>query len=307
MGQARTGLYLAGLLLACALITSRLGLVLHEFVGHGGAAMLVGGHVTKVHLFWFAGGWINYEFPAPPSIGQQLFISMGGIIVEVIVGLVTLAIARRGDSLGRKLARAMGATMIMHGTWYFANGAWSGWGDGLLLYNTTGTARFPIAIAAALVVCTIGFLTARAIIGPLRGTQRTFLAFVAATVLAGGILGGLYAGELRLRADPVYSVIMQSEQQREVAMDLAKWEHYEQQKGEISAARRAAEKARLEDTHHTFPFGWVLGIAAVLSVLAGAWKSTRIETVIEPRLLTRAAILASASVALVIAIDLVTR
>src|SRR5262249_8470985 len=48
---------LTGLLAGVSLATSRLGLLVHELVGHGGVAIALGGHVTDVTLFWFAGGW----------------------------------------------------------------------------------------------------------------------------------------------------------------------------------------------------------------------------------------------------------
>lgn len=305
MGQARTAAHLGGLLLACALATSRFGLVAHELVGHGGAATLVGGHVTDVQLFWFAGGWIRYNFPVQPTVGASLFISMAGILVELVAGLAIEIATRRATTLGRKLVRAIGATLVIHAAWYFATGAWSGFGDGQLLYNVLGTARYPVAIAAGLVVTALGYVTARSIVGPLRGTQRTFVAFALAAVAAGGIHAALAIGEVQLRRDPTYTVIMQPERDRQIDRDLARWERYEQQKGTLSTTRRAAEKARLEEVHHTFPFAWLLAVSAVLAIAAGAWKSPRVDQPLPG--LARPALVACVSVALVIAIDLVTR
>src|SRR4051794_38248259 len=71
-------LRLAGLLACIALATSRMGLIGHELLGHGGMALALGGHVDQVQLFWFAGGWIRYHLSAP-SQGATLAIAMAGI------------------------------------------------------------------------------------------------------------------------------------------------------------------------------------------------------------------------------------
>src|SRR6185312_14519158 len=94
-----------GALLACvALATSRLGLLAHELVGHGGTAVAVGAHVTEVRLFWFAGGWIRYV--GVTSTAAALAIAMGGIAVETVCGTV-LWLAVRGDTLARRIIRGL--------------------------------------------------------------------------------------------------------------------------------------------------------------------------------------------------------
>ncbi|HUJ58554.1 MAG TPA: hypothetical protein VLX92_08680, partial [Kofleriaceae bacterium] len=145
---------LAGLLASVALATSRFGLVAHELVGHGGVALAVGARVTQVQLFWFAGGWIRYELP-DAQLAAQLAIAMAGIAIETIAGLA-LRLAVRGDGLGRRIARAIGLALVVHAAWYLANGAFSGFGDGVLLYRVLGGWRIPVAIAAGAVACAAG-------------------------------------------------------------------------------------------------------------------------------------------------------
>src|SRR3954452_23500441 len=128
-----------GALLACvALATTRLGLLAHELVGHGGTAVAFGAHVTDVRLFWFAGGWIRYA--GVPSAGAALAIAMGGIAVETVCGTV-LWFAVHGDTLGRRIVRGCAAAIVLHAGWYLATGAFSGFGDGILLYHQLGDAR----------------------------------------------------------------------------------------------------------------------------------------------------------------------
>jgi len=62
---------LAALLACVALATSRLGLIGHELVGHGGVALAAGATDLEVQLFWFAGGWIRYQL-AESSLAASL-------------------------------------------------------------------------------------------------------------------------------------------------------------------------------------------------------------------------------------------
>src|SRR5689334_11036212 len=78
---------LACVLAGVGLVTTRLGLIAHELVGHGAAALAVGGTVEKVRLFWFAGGWIDYDLPRPAPLASRVFVSLGGIALELVVGL----------------------------------------------------------------------------------------------------------------------------------------------------------------------------------------------------------------------------
>ena len=295
---------LTALLLAIALATSRLGLLAHELVGHGGTTLLVGGRVTDVQLFWFAGGWIRYQFTAVPSVAAQLAISMGGIAVEIICGSALWAFVR-GNTIGRRLLRAIGATFVVHATWYFATGAWHGYGDGQLLYKVLGDARYPVAIAAGAVTCVAGFAAASRITGTLFATVSPRWLFVIAALLAGGAHVGLAVGELAVRNDVTYGEVMQPERERVVQRDLERWAQYEKR---ATPAQREKERARLEDVHHTFPFAWLLGACASLAILAGAWRSQKSDSVeIANRLLWRAALTAIFAIAAVIAIDIITR
>jgi hypothetical protein len=315
-------LRLTGLVLALALATSRLGLVAHELLGHGGAAVAAGGEVTEVELFWFAGGWIRYHFATPPSVAAQLVISMAGIAIEILAGLA-LWLAMRplrdprgatgapGERLGRDLVRGAGTALIMHASWYLATGAWHGFGDGQLLHRVLGDARAPVAFAAGAITCACGFVGARDLVGPLRATQGSIVGLVVAVGLAGGVHAGLAIGELHVRSDTTYATIMQPEQARQVDRDLARWAAYEAARGsEVTRARREREAARLEEVHRTFPFAWLLGACTLVAVLAGARRSLahpRRAMVLPAGLLVRAAAVATIAIAAVIAIDGCTR
>jgi hypothetical protein len=295
---------LTALLLAIALATSRLGLLAHELVGHGGTTLLVGGRVTDVQLFWFAGGWIRYQFTAVPSVAAQIAIAMGGIAVEILCGSA-LWVLVRGPGFGSRLVRAIGATFVVHATWYFATGAWHGYGDGQLLYKVLGDARYPVAMCAGVITCIAGFFAAKQIVGALLATVSPRWLLILAAALAGGAHLGLAVGELALRHDTTYGEVMQPERERVVQRDLERWAQYEKR---ATPAQREQERVRLEQVHHTFPFAWLLGACAITAILLGAWRSQQAERVdISNRLLWRAMLTATFAIAAVIAIDIITR
>jgi len=288
-----------GALLACvALATSRLGLLAHELVGHGGTALAVGAKVTDVRLFWFAGGWIRYI--GAPSVGAALAIAMGGIALETVCGTV-LWLAVRGDSLGRRILRGIGAALVLHASWYLATGAFSGFGDGVLLYRELGVARVPVAIAAGAITCGAAFLGAREVLGALAATQRHRIGgTLGAIALAAGLHAALAIGELHVRRDRTYTETMRPERERVIAQELVRWQAANP---DAPALERAAETQRIEDAHpHTFPFVIALALATALSVLAGAFRAKPGQGGITRRLLLQWAVTAAIAIAVVIAV-----
>jgi hypothetical protein len=275
-------------------------------VGHGGTAVALGGSISEVRLFWFAGGWIRYA-SVPTGVGSQLAIAMGGIAIELVIGTLVWALVR-GDTLGRRIVRALGAALIVHAGWYLATGAWHGYGDGALLYRELGVARYPVAIVAGLVTCAAAFAGARVVIGALAATlpDTKVAGTIVAFVLAAGLQAGLGVAEIHLRADPTYGRIMQPEKERLVDRDLARWAEYERSHGHtISDDERDAQHAKLESEHRTFPFAWLLGACALVAGIAGSVRARpSTTTAIAPRLIAIAAACAAVAIAAVIAIDL---
>jgi hypothetical protein len=301
-------LRLAGLLACVALATSRIGLIGHELVGHGGMALALGARVDEVQLFWFAGGWIRYRL-GEPSQGATLAIAMAGIGLELVVGTV-LWFATRGQSLGRRVTRGVGAGLVVHATWYLATGAFHGFGDGLVLYRMLGGWRAPVAIAAGIATCIAGFAGAREVLGALAGTLRgsvkaRIAGTIVAALLAGGVHAALAAGELRLRRDPTYATVMQPERERVIATELEQWRAQQAQQGvEVTKEQTRVEQRKLETKHKTFPFVWLLAVATAMAIGAGAWRAKpATETRIPNRLLLITTVIALASVVAVIVID----
>jgi hypothetical protein len=295
---------LTALLACCGLATSRLGLVVHELVGHGGAAIAAGGEVTDVWLFYFAGGWIRFHAP-----GGELAIALGGIVVEVVVG-AALAVAARGDGLGARIVRAIGCALVIHAAWYLAVGTFHGFGDGVRLHRALGDRAWLVAVPAGAVACAAAFIGARVVLGPLASTipggRRARLAGAAlAIAVAGGLQLGAAAGEVAVRRDAAYAAIMRPERERVIARELAAWDEAQRRAGAAPTdAARAAMEATLARAHRTFPFAYVLGACTLLAIALGAARSrTSPPAVLAPRLLVVAGALAAGSIALVIALD----
>jgi hypothetical protein len=307
LGMARLASILAGV----GLITTRLGLIAHEFVGHGGTALAFGGSVEKVRLFWFAGGWIDYDLPRPASMTARLACSLGGIALEIVVGLaVWLAFARRTSFVG-KVVRATGGAIAIHGAWYLAVGTYHGFGDGALLRFVAGRdGRYAIAIAAGCAVVALTFVVARSIIGVLSATvpgglRARIAGVIVAALLAGGVQAALALGEVRARRDDVYGNIMQPERERAAARELAQWEREQKRRGVgIDDATRRAREAEIAARHRELPFALILGVLTAFAILAGAWRAgPGTDDAIPARLVYKVAAFAAGSVALVIAID----
>jgi hypothetical protein len=292
-------LRLAALVTCAGLATSRLGLVVHELVGHGGATLAVGGEVTSVKLFYLAGGWIRFR-----ATQGHLAIALGGIAVETVVGVALFLIAR-GDSLGRRILRAIGCALVIHASWYLATGTWHGYGDGVELHRMLGDDTWLVAIPAAAVTLAASYTGARTVLPSLAATlPRARVAGAALALVISGVvqLGGAL-GEVALRRDAAYSAVMKPERDRRIASELRQWE--QRQVRPPSAEERVAIERALAAKHRkAFPFAVVLAILTGAAILAGAFRGRGVAAgEVPPGLLVRAASWAAGSIALVIAID----
>jgi len=301
----RAVLRLIVLLVCAGLATSRIGLVFHELVGHGGATVAVGGTVTDVQLFYLAGGWIRFR-----ATGGELVIAMGGIVVEVAIGLaLVLGFARR-DQLAGRIARAIGCALIIHASWYLATGTWHGYGDGVQLHRILGDAKWLIAVPAGLVTCIAGYAGAKIVLGALAstipGSRRAQLAgLVVAVIVAGGIQAGAAVGEVMIRRDTNYKKVMRPESERVISREMAEWAEAQRRQGATpSEEERRRIEAEIASRHTTFPFAYVLAALLLVSIGAGAVRARATPAAaIAGRLLAITAAIAGGSIALVIALD----
>jgi hypothetical protein len=302
-------LRLAGLLACVALATSRIGLVAHELVAHGGVALAYGARIVDVQLFWFGGGWIRYVLP-DPSLAAYLAISMAGIALELVIGAALWIVFGRGEAtLGRVLVRGAGIALVVHATWYLATGAFNGFGDGLVLYRQLGDARVAVAVGAGLLTCGATYAGARmtfgSLLGTLPGSPRARVAgLIIAALLAGGLHAALTIGEFRIRRDATYAKTMQPERERVIAQELQAWQREQAARGVApDPGAERVRKLQLEQAHPKFPFVILLAIATLASMIAGAWRGKPVVRSISKGLLARGLAVALAAIWLVIGID----
>lgn len=298
---------LAAWCLAVSLVISRAGLVVHELAGHGGAAYAVGGSVTDLHVYLFAGGWIEYGGSGRWSPTALAAVSLAGIAVELAVAGLLAAWARRRGGLA-PLAAAW--ALAIHAALYLAIGTADGVGDGAWLHRRLGAARAAVVVPVTLVAALAAAIAARHIGGALLtrlpgpSRRRQLAQLGVALALAGGAHAALVVGELRLRPDPTYQHVMATERSRVIERELAAWRAAHPTIDDAGALRdaRTAIAARHPARRYA-PWILVAVAAAVVLGLAGV----RPRAAQAPPALAPAAVAALIAVATVGTIDALAR
>jgi len=121
---------LDGALLGLAILASRLALVLHEGVGHGLTAIVLGAQRVSLRLSLFGGGYLTPSGLKTGDGGYALF-SLGGIAVNLLTGVAAWIVARRLKRRGLPYAFLLmfGAGSVGQALFYLANGFFFGEGD----------------------------------------------------------------------------------------------------------------------------------------------------------------------------------
>jgi hypothetical protein len=269
---------LALTVLAVALATSRIGLIVHELVGHGVAALLSGGEVTGWRLHWFGGGWIAYDRDGGTLAAHG--VQAAGIVSELVLAGVAALAARRTTHLARLAFGAAAWALAIHAGWYLAAGTFHGFGDGWRLHRALGDARLALVIPVGVAIVAAGYLAGRRVTAALRqlapaATGRRQLGVVG-LALALGLAGhtALTVAELRLTPDPTYQATMQTAGERRTAQEMSRRVDAAETAGRpLSAAEIAAARRDLERRHRQLPVGVVLVVAIGLAALAGVLRS----------------------------------
>lgn len=300
-------LRLAGLCTLTALLTSRVTLLVHELIGHGAVAKAFGAEIVEIGLFLFAGGWIRYEH-GPWGMGAALASTLGGIGLEIILGIAALWLARRpapGSPLRFGLA-AFGAIDLVHASYYLATGAHHGYGDGFLLHRALGASRPWLVVPASAATVVVAYLVARRLgdeakpwlVGATRG--RRLVSLLAATLVAGGVHAALAVGETRLFPQTSYQQVKQTQSDRDIARELAAWREAMRRRGaEPDPSETARARAALEEEHQQFPLMIVLGILVAIACAIGAARVVAGSAPIVDRSITPLVVACLASIGLV--------
>jgi hypothetical protein len=293
---------LALALFAALLLSSRLGLLAHELLGHGGVARLLGLDVSDWSFFVFGGGRVAVT--AGGDAAANLVVQLGGIVCELIVA----AAAAAACWFGRR--RSLGLTMLWallgtHALFYFASGLSDGHGDGILLYRLLGRARWWLVVPTALASLTVGFLAAGALaraaaaLLPAMSLRRTAAFTLTCALAAGGLHAALTLGELELVRDARYAELMASEGERLARRQLAAEEVIRPMDQAGAARRLSVLRAQHPDPGIMVPLGIALGLVIALGA---ALTLRRAQPRGSPIRLTWLLLAAAASLAAVIAL-----
>lgn len=319
MSPLARALRLAALLFLVGLTTSRLALVVHELGGHAAPVLALGGHVTSVHFFLFAGGYVTYDRILPLTLDERLLVSLGGIALELIAGATLLAIARMRAVKRRPIARVAtlgaGTVLVLHALFYLSSSAYHGYGDGYTLRHWLGDRRLWLVVPVALVAVVAGFACARALVSELSAwlTGSGRAATVGWILLAVGLAGGAHAaltfGDLALRENRTYAGVMKREDTRIADRELQRYLAALRERGAMPDAAAVRAKRRvLRAEYREPPVGVLIAIAIGLACLLGAAVARPREGADDEvpgwRRLVRPAVVAALAVGLVGAVSL---
>ena len=273
---------LAVALTLCALLTSRLTLVFHEFLGHGGGVLLAGGEVTDHRLFLFGGGWVSFVRPGGFSTGQLVVISLAGVLLEVAVALAALLLSRRypRGAVAHLALQCFAFIDLIHATFYVAAGTHHGFGDGVALHRALGDQRVFLVAPLTLAVLALGFAGGRSLIRSLahwhvHAGRGGLLARVgAAAVVAVAVHGGLMLIERETTADPTYAEVMKREAERRADRQLQAMIEVRQREGAgvvVDLEEVARVRQQLVEQYRPFPLLPLLIAGLAICCAVGAW------------------------------------
>lgn len=274
----------AYVLLLVGLVTSRLTLVGHELAGHGGAVYAVGGSVETYQLFWFGGGWIEYDWTSERSVTDGLIVAMAGMAFEIVIGLGALAIATAriwSNSVARVTLEGFATLNLIHASFYLASGTYHGFGDGRLLAQQLGDDRWLVVLPACVLVVALGYhlpmRLARRVASWFRGSARARLvAVLGAAAIAAAGHGALTAAERAATDDAIYAGVMQHDSERKVEREVAIYRQHQIRQGTVPSAEQLAEvRAKAEQAHRELPLRWILAGFLALACLAGTVVGVR--------------------------------
>jgi len=261
----------------------------HEIGGHAAVAALLGCRLERLRLFLFGGGWVDFACPAPLPRAAALAIDLGGIALQVGVGVLLALLARGRRGFAGFLATSVGLLFVLHGLFYLVTGVHEGAGDGRSLHRllAAGPARTALVAIGSAVLVTATFAAALRLAGRIAlwapaSTWGGRAALVAGAALAAAAAhGALQQVEQRWRADPVYAATFEPEHERALAAALRRLEAEAQRLEDAPRAPAAApeallaRRAALEQRFAVFPLKPVLGVAMAAAAAAGVTLACR--------------------------------
>lgn len=268
------------------LMASRIGLLVHEFLGHGGMASVLGGELPHWRLFLFGGGWIQYQRDPWYTPGQELAIALAGVGCETIVAALLWLIAYRLGALARGMLRIAALLLWAHVCVYIATGTHYGFGDGMILHTLLALGwRLLLVLVLCLIMASMAYGLAKQglILGAtleIGGGVRRLAWTSLAILVAAGLHAGLYYGERALiDTDQTYEALMQREVERRAAQYEASLAAQRELVGQPWSEKQAeTARVRYVEEHEPWPLRPVLLVLGLLAGAFGGWRFRRTET-----------------------------
>jgi len=290
--SAKTAVFLFLLLF----VSSRIGLFLHEFVGHALCWTLLGGEIAGFKLFMFGGGWVRYV----PGIGSGglseasvLLTDLAGLGIELLTGIGLYLVARyhRSGKVVRGLILSASTVLVVHSLWHLVIHTYYGSGDGRVLFHVlTGAMRdiFLWSVSGAAVIG--AFFLSYTFSPEIRSWsiavsgKRTAAVVLSGAIAAALAYGLLYLGEQALATDAFYAEtnipenIRLKEKERQFTYDA-----YQDRHGRApDTEAREAIGRDLNRKYDHVPIGFPFGAMIAAALAAGFFRSRVTHRAIPP-------------------------
>jgi hypothetical protein len=268
------------------LLASRIGLLVHEFIGHGGMAYALGGKVPEWRLFLFGGGWIRYNRNPWYSTGQEIAIALAGCGSELIFAALVWLVSTRVEGVPRAMARIVAMLLCAHVCVYISTGTHYGYGDGTKLHELLSPLlRHVLVVGLSLVMAGLAYALAKqalllaALLELGSGLRRIALA-TAAVMVATIVHGSLYYGERAIiDPDQTYEAMMQREVERRAATYAALLAKQERNAGQTWTVQQEVKaKEAYVEKHEPWPLRPLLVLLGALASALACWRFRRTES-----------------------------
>ena len=255
-------------------LSTRIGILCHEFLGHGVGALVVGGEVLESRIFLFHGGWIRYT---GIPVGWEWLPLYAGSGVSCLIALAMVWCYRL------KLSFGMASVLLVTGTGsffqnaiYFLRSFHYGYGDGWELFTELGDVKNWITLGATPL---LGFLAWRWTPPLVKVAShyldhpskvRLIVLLVVTFPLASGSFALLGQAELDWR-DQGFQEVMRPLEKRVLDDKVKKLETEKALAGEgplLTDEIKSLEE-EVEKEHGQPPFDLLLGFALVVGCLLG--------------------------------------
>lgn len=258
-------------------ICGRIGLIIHEVVGHGLPAIIFGEKVHEIELTYFAGGWITFDLP--DQAWMVFVVTMGGIFIELLIGGTILLLHNKKNRHPLLILCAM--VLIIHALFYLTDGTQYGYGDGRILYRQFKEQLFFLSFFNLGLLSATTFILFKSYsnyIIPWMSAQhynKCCSGLFVAVIFSVVIHGALTYTETNLKLDPVAEDIYTHEPVK--VFEEYRDQHQELSFEEILETEEGSEIYEEMKESKEVPFREILFSLLTVSALSGLYFSKKID------------------------------